>query len=201
MKTTMLLPVFAAFGLFFFANTSRADEWNQKLTLTFNEPVEIPGQVLTPGTYVFKVGTGDISDDRSIVRVYNKSEDRLYGAFMTIPDYRLTRTSKPVLEFEERPVGSPEAIYAWFYPGDKTGHEFVYPKSEAMRLAKANNRPVASMPDEMSYYMKAPVSGTNEANESAMKQAHVKAKRPTATRLKPSPCSERLRTSIKNRRR
>jgi len=27
------------------------------------------------------------------------------------------------------------------------GREFVYPRSEAMRLAQVNNRPVASMPD------------------------------------------------------
>jgi len=102
------------------------------------------------------------------VRVYNKSKDHLYGMFMTIPDHRLTRTNKPVLEFAERPVGSPEAIYAWFYPEDETGHEFVYPKSEAMRLAKANNRPVASMPDE-----------TNIASENDLKQAHVNAVMPS----------------------
>ncbi|HTS48844.1 MAG TPA: hypothetical protein VMH05_12925 [Bryobacteraceae bacterium] len=124
--------------------------------------------MLEPGTYVFELGLGNTSQYEHIVRVYNKSKDHLYGMFMTIPDHRLTRTNKPVLEFAERPVGSPEAIYAWFYPEDETGHEFVYPKSEAMRLAKANNRPVASMPDE-----------TNIASENDLKQAHVNAVMPS----------------------
>jgi hypothetical protein len=32
-----------------------ADEWDEKTIFTFNGAVEIPGQVLSAGTYVFKV--------------------------------------------------------------------------------------------------------------------------------------------------
>ncbi|HTW64367.1 MAG TPA: hypothetical protein VME17_07110 [Bryobacteraceae bacterium] len=167
MRTIMLLSVFAATGLFFFVQAGKAGEWNQELTLTFNHPVAIPGHVLEPGTYVFELGLGNTSQYENIVRVYNKGKDHLYGMFLTVPDDRLTRSNKPILEFSETPPGSPEAIYAWFYPQDKTGHEFVYPRSEALRLAKANNRPVASMPDN-----------TNIANEDALKQAHVDAVTP-----------------------
>ena len=166
MRTIIPLLVVAATSLFFCKNM-RADQWNQEVTLTFSNPVQIPGHVLEPGTYVFELGLGNTSQYENIVRVYNKSKDHLYGMFLTIPDYRLTRTNKVVLEFAERPVGSPEAIYAWFYPDHKTGHEFVYPESEARRLAEANNRPVASMPDS-----------TNVANEDALKQAHVNAVTP-----------------------
>jgi hypothetical protein len=42
-----------------------------------------------------------------------------------------------VINFGEVPVGSPEAIRAWFYPGNTIGNEFVYPKSRATVLAKA----------------------------------------------------------------
>jgi len=173
MKTTMLIPVLAATTLLFCSDAARADQWNQELTLTFDNPVEIPGHVLEPGTYVFKLGTGNTSNDENIVRVYNKGENHLYGLFLTIPDHRLTRSTKPVLEFEKSAAG-PEALYAWFYPDDKTGHEFVYPKSEAIRLASANNRPVAFMPDELAPY----TSGTDEAGVNAMKQARVKAVTP-----------------------
>jgi hypothetical protein len=34
---------------------------------------------------------------------------------------------KAILQLEERPSGQPEALKAWFYPGDNTGIEFVYP--------------------------------------------------------------------------
>jgi len=165
MKAAMLLSMFGAASFLFCANIN-ADEWNQKLTLTFNNPVEIPGQVLPAGTYVFKVGVGDTSQDEDVVRVYDKAENHVYGVFLTIPDHRLTRSNKPVLEFEKGPAGSPEAIYAWFYPDDKTGHEFVYPKSQAMRLAKANDRPVAAMPDDAT------------ARADSMKGGHVTAVTP-----------------------
>jgi hypothetical protein len=32
-----------------------ADTWDQRTTFTFSDPVEIPGQVLEAGTYVFKL--------------------------------------------------------------------------------------------------------------------------------------------------
>jgi len=34
---------------------AKADEWDQKTVFTFSGPVEIPGQVLNSGTYVFKL--------------------------------------------------------------------------------------------------------------------------------------------------
>src|SRR5579863_1441079 len=125
---------------------AKADEWNQKTIFTFSGPVEIPGQVLSAGTYVFKLAGSE--SDRNIVQVFNKNENHIYGTFLTIPDYRLKPAGKPLITFDERPSGSPEAVRAWFYPGENYGHDFVYPKTKAVVLAKANNQPVASMPDE-----------------------------------------------------
>jgi hypothetical protein len=67
--------------------------------------------------------------DRSIVQVFNKDQTHLYATIVALPDYRLTPTDKTVLTFADWPAGSPEAIKAWFYPGDNYGQEFVYPKS------------------------------------------------------------------------
>jgi hypothetical protein len=47
---------------------------------------------------------------------------------------RLTATDKTVITFSEVPRGSPEAIGAWFYPGNNFGLEFVYPKRRAVEL-------------------------------------------------------------------
>jgi hypothetical protein len=96
----------------------KADDLNQESIFTFSEPVEIPGQVLSAGAYVFKLA--DSPSDHNIVLVY--------GAFLAIPDYRINPADKPTVQFEERVAGSPEAVGAWFYPGDDCGHEFVYPK-------------------------------------------------------------------------
>jgi hypothetical protein len=113
----------------------RADEWDKKTVLTFSQPVEIPGHVLPPGTYTFKLL--DSMSHRHIVQIFNADESQIIATVMAISDYRLTATEDTVIRFSEVPRGSPEAIRAWFYPGDTTGHEFVYPKVRAVQLARA----------------------------------------------------------------
>jgi hypothetical protein len=139
--------------------------------------VEIPGQVLKPGTYVFKLM--DSMSDRNIVEVFNKDESHLYGIFLAIPDYRLKPTSKTIITFEEREAGAPEAVKAWFFPGDNYGHDFVYPKAKAVELAKANKQPVASMPTELAANTTKPTKTMQEPHVMALKQAPLKAQKPS----------------------
>lgn len=154
-----------------------ADDWDQKTIITFSAPVEIPGQVLAPGTYVFKLA--DSSSDRNIIEVFNNDESHLYGMFLAVPDYRVKPSGKPIVTFEERPAGSPEAVKAWFYPGDNYGHDFVYPKPKAVALAKANNTPVASMPAELAQNTTMPAATMQEPQVVAMQTAPLKAQKPT----------------------
>jgi hypothetical protein len=156
---------------------ANADEWDQKTVFTFSGPVEIPGQVLPPGTYVFKLA--DSASDRNIVQVYNKNENHLYGTLLTIPDYRLRPASKPIITFDERAADSPEAVKAWFYPGENYGHDFVYPKLKAVALAKANNEPVPSMPNELAANTTKPTTSVNEPHVVALKQAPLMVQQPT----------------------
>ena len=172
------IMVFVCLGVLAIAiPQARADEWDQKTIFTFSGPVEIPGQVLLPGTYVFKLV--DSQSDRSTVQVFNKNENHLFGTFLTIPDYRLKPAGKPIINFEERATGSPEAVKAWFYPGENYGHDFVYPKVKAVELAKANNQPVASMPTELAANTTMPATTMQETHVVAMKQAPLKAQKPT----------------------
>jgi hypothetical protein len=156
---------------------AKADAWDQKTVFTFSGPVEIPGQVLSPGTYVFKLM--DSMSDRNIVQVFNKDENHLYGTFLAIPDYRLKPSGKTIITFEERAEGAPEAVKAWFYPGDNYGHQFVYPKAKAVELAKANTQPVPSMPTELTVNIILPVITMREPHVVAMKQTPLKAQQPT----------------------
>jgi hypothetical protein len=119
------------------ASSARADEWNKKTVLTFSQPFEIPGMVLPAGTYVFELA--DTMADRHIVRIFNADRSEVIATFMTIPDYRLTPTDQTVIKFTEVPAGSPEAIRAWFYPGNTIGQEFVYPKHRATELARSSH--------------------------------------------------------------
>jgi hypothetical protein len=133
-----------------FLPSAKADEWNRKTVVTFNEPIEVPGvgaQVLPAGTYVFKIF--DSASDRHIVQIFNEREDHVFTTILAIPNYRLHATDKTVMTFGERAAGQPEAIRAWFYPGREWGEEFVYPKFRAVELAKITNQPVLFTPVEL----------------------------------------------------
>jgi len=143
-KLQMKMILMAGLGVLALMPGARADEWSQRTTLKFSEPVEMPGQILPAGTYVFKLVNSNSS--RHIVQVFNKEEDHVFGTFLAIPQHRQRPSEKTIITFEERAAGSPQAVKAWFYPHRTTGHEFVYPKTEAIALAKANEAPVPSMP-------------------------------------------------------
>ena len=120
---------------------AQADEWDNKTTLTFNEPVQVPGTTLSAGTYVFKLAD---TSDRTVVQIWDKDETKLITTILAIADYREKTPDKTIVSFDERPTGQPEALKAWFYPGDNSGVEFVYPKQRATGLAQANQQPVLS---------------------------------------------------------
>src|SRR5712664_1523610 len=111
-----------------------ADERDKKTIVTFSAPVEIPGKALPAGTYVFKLL--DSTSNRNIVQIFDKDEKQLYATILAIPDYRMEPSDKPVIKFEERAANAPEAVKAWFYPGDQYGQQFVYPHRRAVELAK-----------------------------------------------------------------
>ncbi len=103
----------------------RADTWNEKTTVTFNNPVEIPGRALPAGTYVFKLANSVA--ERNIVEVWSGDETQLLAVVMAVSDYRLTAPNKSVFKFDKPSSNSPMAIESWFYPGDSIGQQFVYP--------------------------------------------------------------------------
>lgn len=177
MNTTKLLGVASAVVIGIMLPQAKADNFNEKTIFTFSGPVEVPGKVLLPGTYVFKLLDSQV--DRNIVQVFDKNEKHLIGTFLAVPDYRLKPTGKPIVTFQESPAGSPIAVMAWFYPGLNYGHQFVYPKAKAMAIAKANNQPVASMPNELAANTTMPAASATEPQVMAMKQAPLKVQEPT----------------------
>lgn len=140
------------------APTARADEYNKLTYLTFSGPVQIPGATLAAGTYMFKLA--DTMADRHIVQVFDKDGGKLYATLLAVPDYRIDAPDKNVVMFAERPAGTPQAVRAWWYPGDTTGEEFVYPRTQAMKLARANHEPVLSSKEGLS-------------DRGTMKSAHI----------------------------
>ena len=115
---------------------ARADQWNKETRLEINQPLEIPGKVLTPGTYIFKLA--DSQSDRNIVQVWSVDAGgrrKFVTTVFAVSDYDMETPDKTIIRLEERPSGSAQAIHSWFYPGENTGWQFVYPKSERFQLA------------------------------------------------------------------
>jgi hypothetical protein len=114
--------------------SARADTWNKKTVVTFNQAVEVPGKILPAGTYTFVLL--DSPADRHIVQIFNADGSQLITTVLAINDYRLKPTGDTVMKFSERPGDAPDALRAWFYPGNNFGQEFVYPKVRAIQLAQ-----------------------------------------------------------------
>ena len=132
-KTVFCLLAITLFGATLLPS-ARADAWDKKTVVTFSQAVEVPGKILPAGTYTFQLL--DSPSDRHIVQIFNADGSQIITTILAINDYRLKPTGKTVMKFSERPGDSPEALRAWFYPGDEFGQEFVYPKVRAIQLAQ-----------------------------------------------------------------
>ena len=156
---------------FLVAPKAKADEWNQKTTVTFSEPVEVPGvgqHLLPAGTYVFKLM--DSQSDRHIVQIFNQDETHVFTTILAIPNFRLKATDKTVMTFREAPAGQPQSLKAWFYPGREWGDHFVYERPRAVELARQNSEAVLSTPAILT-----------DAPVDVLKSAPVEAVTPTGT--------------------
>ena len=125
---------------------ARADEWNKKTVVTFSQDVEVPGKVLPAGTYTFRLL--DSPSDRHIVQIFTADGSHLITTILAINNYRLRPTGETVMKFNERAGNAPDALRAWFYPGDNFGQEFVYPKVRAIQLAQTIKEAVPAIAAE-----------------------------------------------------
>ena len=117
---------------------SKASVLDKKTILTFNESVQIPGTVLEPGTYVVK--RADPMANPDIVRFFNADETRLYATVLAILIERRAPAETPEVSFAESRGNSPQALKTWFYPGEVTGAEFLYPEGSSVMMARASEQ-------------------------------------------------------------
>jgi hypothetical protein len=180
--------VAAAFCLIFIASGmarstgAQGQNGDKKTVVTFNEPIEIPGGTILPaGTYFFKLLNADTG--RYIVQISNANETHMFATLITIQNFRYHPTDQVVMTFAERQAGAPPAIRTWFFPGEKFGREFVYPRTRALELAQQTNETVLAMPVDLAANITAPVATPDDAPVIALKQAPVVAVTPTGEEL------------------
>jgi hypothetical protein len=120
--------------------SAMAQPADKRTYFTFSGPVALPGVNLPAGKYLFRLG--DPTAGRRIVQVTSEDGRKPIGFFFSIPAQRPDVADKPEVRFIETPRGTPAAIRTWWYPGERTGYEFIYPKDQARRLAQASTQPV-----------------------------------------------------------
>src|ERR1700692_2299720 len=134
-----LLIAFAIASVLFLEVAAHADEMDQSIKITFSQAIEIPGQILPAGTYLFKLAD---PNDLDVVRIFNSEGTRLYATLQTVTAERSKPTGDTVVVLAEQPEGKPETLVKWFYPGSPAGHELVYSRQEEQQLAQAQQQTI-----------------------------------------------------------
>jgi hypothetical protein len=148
MKKQILAPIALALALVGIAMATPASaqtNLNNRTVLTFSQPVEVPGKVLPAGTYTFELN--EAQANRHIVQIMDAGGTKVVALVLAVPNRRLTVTEDTVVRFAEVAPGQPQAMRAWFYPGQTVGQEMVYPKKRAQELATSANVIVPAVDD------------------------------------------------------
>ena len=105
---------------------------SERTFLTFSGTVEMPGVTLQPGTYVFKLAD---TPSRNVVQVWDNDEKNMLGHWLFVQAERPEVTGDTVIMFKETRAGATPAVQYWYFPGEKIGKEFLYPKDQAEQIA------------------------------------------------------------------
>src|SRR6478672_9292533 len=123
--------------------TAQAPDTNNSTIVTFSAPVSLPGVTLPAGSYLFKLGDSQVN--RNIVQVFDKDRSKILATILAMPAERDQPADETVITFRESPANAAPAIQYWYYPGERTGQEFAYPKKQAMEIANATHKSVLSV--------------------------------------------------------
>jgi hypothetical protein len=132
---------------------------NQDTFFTFSQDVELPNKTLPAGKYLFQLA--DSPSNRHVVKVMSADRKEIHATLLAIPYYSNERPSdEPQVRFMETPAAGTNgtngtaaaagtnAIKIWFYPGRSVGHEFIYPRSQATRIASRTGSSVLTTKSE-----------------------------------------------------
>jgi len=128
------------------AGVLRADSYDKRTVFTFNRPISVPGVTLPAGKYMFRLV--DTETSRKVIQVLDEHGKKPYAMLHTIPEIRRDASGSPEVRFMETAKGQPTAVKTWWYPNERTGYEFIYPKGQARSLAQAVVEPVLTTREE-----------------------------------------------------
>ena len=126
--------------------TAAQTDTRDRTFLTFSGAVEMPGVTLPAGTYVFKLAD---TPSRNVVEVWDREEKKMIGHWLFVQADRPDVSQETVIMFKETAAGQTPAVHFWYYPGERIGKEFVYPKAQALKIAARTDERVLSTEGEV----------------------------------------------------
>ena len=132
-----------------------ADDLSGKFTVS--QQTIVPGMTLQPGTYSIKVL--DHLQDRYIVRI-DDAAGSAHSTFISVQDPKLKTGKTGVVNWGAGPDGS-TALRGYAFGSSSPALEFVYPKADAVAIAKLNASKVPAI-DPASEGRPAEVSGLSK---------------------------------------
>ena len=134
-RLTMIAAAVAMVLLAVFAQhvAAQQPDTRDRTIMTFSNAVELPGLRLEPGSYVFRIAD---TPSRNVIQVLSQDEMQMLGQWLFVSAERQEATGDTVVTFREASADTTPAVQFWFYPGEKIGKEFMYPKDQAMRIAQ-----------------------------------------------------------------
>ncbi len=142
-KSYIAVGMIIAFTLFF-ELAAHADEQDQETEITFSQAIQVPGQILPAGTYLFKLTNTDV--DLNIVQIFSADRTHLYATLETVPTESRQVPDNTAVALAQQGAGKPDVLLKWFYPGEETGHEFVYSNQVEKELAQDKQQMVVANP-------------------------------------------------------
>jgi hypothetical protein len=171
--------------------TAQAPDTNNMTTVTFSAPVSLPGVTLPAGSYLFKLADSQVN--RNIVQVFAQDRSKILATILAIPAERNEPADETVITFAEAPANTAPAIRYWYYPGQKRGQEFAYPKKQAQEIANAAHTSVLSIDtddtsaDAMTNGKTSRVEPSAEPTQSAAQSTQPAQSTPAAQSTTPAP--------------
>jgi hypothetical protein len=111
--------------------------------LIAQEPTTVPGLTLRPGAYHIHVV--DHLGERFIVRV-DGPKGGVHYSFLALENPAISKPDAPgPVAWSNAPVAGKEYLRGWLFPGLPAVVEFVYPKAEAIDIAKSNQAKVPAI--------------------------------------------------------
>jgi hypothetical protein len=107
---------------------------------TFSAPVTLPGTTLPAGKYIFRIA--DPNSGRKVINVLSGDGKQSLAMLHTIPNQASRPPKDAEIRFMETSARVPPPIKTWWSAGKSIGYEFIYPRKQALQLAKSTKEPV-----------------------------------------------------------